>query len=58
MAMIEFAGWSLTNGHGYMPMLLICAFTYLAALAAIQILLPRFVAVDEDPSHPGPIIAH
>lgn len=41
MAMIEFAGWSLDAGRGYLPMLLICAFTYLVALACIQLILPR-----------------
>lgn len=38
---IEFAGWSLENGHGYVPMFAICGVAYLAALAYIHALLPR-----------------
>ena len=48
MAMIEFAGWSLDTGRGYLPMMLVCAVTYLVALAAIHLILPRIVAVDEE----------
>ena len=40
-AMIEFAGWSLTNGHGYTPMFVFCGGAYLAALALIHVILPR-----------------
>lgn len=59
MAMIEFAGWSLTTGRGYMPMMLVCAVTYLVALAAIHLILPRIVAVDEDArGGAGPVFAH
>ena len=60
MAMIEFAGWSLDNGHGYLPMFLICSLTYLAALAAIQLILPRVVAIDEDADDgtAAPVVAH
>jgi len=38
---IELAGWSLGNGHGYVPMFAICGSAYLAALAFIQVMLPR-----------------
>jgi ACS family hexuronate transporter-like MFS transporter len=38
---IELAGWSLGNGHGYVPMFAICGGAYLAALAFIQAMLPR-----------------
>jgi ACS family hexuronate transporter-like MFS transporter len=59
MAMIEFAGWSLTTGRGYMPMMLVCAATYLVALATIHLILPRIVAVDEDaPGDQAPVFAH
>ncbi len=40
-AIIELAGWSLSNGHGYVPMFAICGGAYLAALAFIQVMLPR-----------------
>lgn len=59
MGMIEFAGWSLDAGHGYLPMLLVCAVTYLLALAAVQLILPKIVADDEDvPEDTPPILAH
>jgi len=41
IAIIKFAGWSLGHGHGYAPMLAICAVAYLLALGAIQLLVPR-----------------
>lgn len=43
-AMIAFAGWSLTHGHGYWPMLTIVAVAYLAALAWVQALVPVITA--------------
>jgi len=58
MAMIEFAGWSLDNGHGYMPMMLICAVTYLVALTVIHLILPHIVAIDEDRGGEVPVFAH
>ncbi|HKX88714.1 MAG TPA: MFS transporter, partial [Sphingopyxis sp.] len=57
MAMIEFAGWSLDTGRGYLPMFLVCAVTYLVALAAIHLILPRIVAVDEEDSEVQ-VLAH
>jgi MFS transporter, ACS family, hexuronate transporter len=41
MAMIEFTGWSLTNGHGYWPMFTIAAGAYVAATTWLHLLLPR-----------------
>lgn len=41
MGIIELAGWSLHNGHGYVPMFAICGAAYLAALGWIHLLLPR-----------------
>ena len=38
---IELAGWSLDHGHGYVPMFAICGAAYLAALAYIQLVLPK-----------------
>ena len=43
---IEFAGWSLKHGHGYAPMFLICGGAYLAALAFLQVVLPRLEMVN------------
>lgn len=40
MGIIELAGWSLQNGHGYAPMFAICGGAYLAALAFIHLVLP------------------
>jgi len=43
----------------YLPMLLVCAVTYLLALAAVQLILPKIVADDEDvPEDTPPILAH
>lgn len=41
--MIQFAGWSLTQGHGYWPMFVVCSGGYLLALLWIQILQPVVV---------------
>lgn len=41
MAMIEFAGWSLTHGHGYAPMFAICALAYVSATAFLHLMVPR-----------------
>ncbi len=38
---IEFAGWSLTNGLGYVPMFAICGSAYLVALTFIHLMLPK-----------------
>jgi ACS family hexuronate transporter-like MFS transporter len=40
MAMIEFAGWSLSNGHGYWPMFVIASGAYLAATALMHWMIP------------------
>lgn len=37
---IELAGWSLTNGHGYTPMFVICGTAYLWALLFIHLTQP------------------
>ncbi len=59
MAMIEFAGWSLQTGHGYAPMLYICAGSYLVALLAIHLVMPRITLVDEAPDADAPaMLAH
>lgn len=46
IGMIQFSAWSLTHGHGYAPMLVVCALSYLAALGVVQLLLPRIVAAE------------
>ncbi|MDE2410283.1 MAG: MFS transporter [Sphingomonadales bacterium] len=43
---IKFAGWSLAAGHGYVPLFVYCGAAYLAALAWIQLLLPRLQIAD------------
>lgn len=48
MGIIELAGWSLGNGHGYAPMFAICGAAYLAALAWIHLILPNLDAVSND----------
>jgi ACS family hexuronate transporter-like MFS transporter len=44
IGMIQLSAWSLGHGFGYAPMLVICAFSYLAALGVIQLLIPRIAA--------------
>jgi ACS family hexuronate transporter-like MFS transporter len=46
-AMIEFAGWSLTNGHGYAPMFVICGSAYLLALGLIHLMIPQLELAEE-----------
>ncbi|MFN4221180.1 MULTISPECIES: MFS transporter [Novosphingobium] len=40
-AIIEFAGWSLGNGLGYIPLFALCGSAYLVALGFIHLMLPR-----------------
>lgn len=47
MAMIEFAGWSLQNGHGYWPMFAIASFAYLAATAFLHFMIATIQPVNE-----------
>ena len=46
IGMIQFAAWSLGHGYGYAPMMAICAGSYLAGLAIIQLLVPRIEPVE------------
>lgn len=46
MGMIEFAGWSLTNGHGYLPMFIVASLAYLAATLLLHIMIPRLETAD------------
>ncbi len=57
MAMIEAAGWSLDNGHGYTPLLLVCGGSYLVALLLIQLILPR-LTLAEPGAERLPLTAH
>ena len=38
--MIEFAGWSMSHGHGYWPMFAVCGSAYLLATLWVHVLLP------------------
>ncbi|WP_374526699.1 MFS transporter [Novosphingobium sp.] len=44
---IEFAGWSLENGFGYVPLFAICGSAYLVALGFIHLLLPRLALASD-----------
>jgi len=46
MAVIELAGWSLGNGHGYAPMFVFCGLAYLVALGWIQLVMPRLTPAE------------
>lgn len=47
MGIIEFAGWSLTNGHGYAPMFAIAASAYLLATLWVHLMIPVVVPSEE-----------
>ena len=48
-AIIEFAGYSLGSGMGYVPLFAICGSAYLVALAFIHLMIPRLrLAEDTD----------
>lgn len=44
--MIQFAGWSLTHGHGYWPMFGVCAAGYLLAVLWIHLMQPVIRAAE------------
>lgn len=50
IVLIQLAAVSLSHGWGYGPLLAICSVSYLLALACIQLLIPRIVAVEDDGS--------
>ncbi|MDT7933413.1 MAG: MFS transporter [Sphingomonadaceae bacterium] len=60
VAVNEFAGWALDRGLGYAPMLWMVAVSYLAALAAVQAIVPRIPDREADsvPLPPGALLAH
>lgn len=55
MGIVYLAGRILSGGHGYLPLLLIAAASYLLALAWLQIWLPR-LQPPEDDQVPAPSI--
>jgi MFS transporter, ACS family, hexuronate transporter len=46
MGVIELAGWSLSNGFGYLPMFAYCGAAYLLALGWIRLVVPVMVAAE------------
>ncbi len=58
IGMIQLSAWSLKNGHGYAPMLVICAGSYLVALACVQLIVPRIVPVETNLSSAEPRLVH
>lgn len=51
IAIIEFASWSLSAGHGYAPMLAFASVAYLLALLMVERLVPK---LDTDAISPQP----
>ena len=47
VGMIQFQAYALKHGWGYAPALAICAGSYLTALLAIHVLIPRIVPIEE-----------
>jgi len=58
IGMIQFQAYALAQGWGYAPALAICAGSYLAALLAIHLLIPRIVPIDECERGDGLVVAH
>ena len=58
VGMIQFQAYALAHGWGYAPALSICAGSYLAALLAIHVLIPRIVPVDESERGDSFVAAH
>lgn len=57
IGMIQFQAYALTAGWGYTPALAICASSYLLALGAVHLLIPRIVPVEQS-GDAGPIAVH
>jgi len=51
MAMIELAGWSLTNGHGYWPMFAIASLAYVTATLFLHVMIPEIASANSDPGN-------
>ncbi|WP_010161670.1 MFS transporter [Sphingomonas sp. PAMC 26617] len=58
IGMIQFQAYALAHGWGYGPALAICAGSYLTALLAIHLLIPRIVPIDERERGDGLVVAH
>ncbi|WP_242138229.1 MFS transporter [Sphingomonas sp. TREG-RG-20F-R18-01] len=58
IGMIQFQAYALAHGWGYGPALAICAGSYLTALLAIHLLIPRIVPIDESERGDGLVVAH
>ena len=58
VGMIQFQAYALAHGWGYAPALAICAGSYLTALLAIHLLIPRIVPIDESERGDGFVAAH
>jgi len=58
IGMIQFQAYALAQGWGYAPALAICAGSYLAALLAIHLLIPRIVPIDECERGDRLVVAH
>lgn len=55
MAMIEGAGFSLDNGYGYAPLLIVCGGSYLVALALVHVLVPRLTLAEPGAARVMPV---
>ncbi len=48
-AILQAAGWAMTKGHGYAPLLAFASISYLLGVGWVHLLLPRIVAADPEP---------
>ncbi|WP_242097548.1 MFS transporter [Sphingomonas sp. CROZ-RG-20F-R02-07] len=55
MAMLEAAGFSLDNGYGYAPLLILCGGSYLVGLALVQLLVPHLTLAEPGAARVMPV---
>jgi ACS family hexuronate transporter-like MFS transporter len=56
MIILQAAGWVLSKGYGYLPLLGLASVSYLLGLAWVQLLLPRIVSATDDELTPARIV--
>ena len=58
IGLIQFAAWSLESGYGYGPSMAICAVSYLLALGALHLIVPRIRPVGGGSGAARAVLAH
>lgn len=58
IVLIQLAAFLLARGYGYGPLLAICSFSYLIALAFVHLLIPVIVPIEDDDAGDTLVMAH